>query len=64
MTYSKMLKEAVAAEDFSRVERWNQSLVNVLGTSEHRYAGLAGMQIMGAMQKLTQKRGRRQPTCP
>ena len=57
MTYGKMLSAAVEAEDYSRVERWNQSLVDVLGTSEHRYAGLAGMQIMGAMQKLTQRLG-------
>ena len=32
-------------------------MVDVLGTSEHRYAGQAGMQIMGAMQKLTQRLG-------
>ena len=49
-TYSKVLNEAVANEDFGRIERWNEQLVEVLDSSEHRYAGQASLLIMGMMQ--------------
>ena len=51
-TYAKVLKEAVANADFARIERWNEHLVDVLSASEHRFAGQAGMLLMGMMQKL------------
>ena len=57
-TYSKVLNEAVANEDFGRIERWNEQLVEVLDSSEHRYAGQASLLIMGMMQKLTSTLGR------
>jgi hypothetical protein len=55
--YSKVLKDAVANEDFGRIERWNEQLVEVLDSSEHRYASQASLLIMGMMQKLTSTLG-------
>lgn len=56
-TYAKTLEKAVAAGDFGRIERWFEHLVDVLGSSEHRYAGHAAMLIMGMLQKLTSTLG-------
>ena len=56
-TYGKTLEKAVAAGDFSRMERWYEHLVDVLGSSEHRFAGQAAMLMMGMLQKLTSTLG-------
>ena len=52
-TYGKVLKEAVANVDFSRIERWFEHLVDVLSSCDHRFAGHASMMLMGIMQRLT-----------
>ena len=59
-TYSKVLEKAVAAGDFTRMERWFEHLVDVLSSSEHRYAGQAAMLVMGMLQKLTSTLGSNQ----